>query len=236
MTTNAVGVNRLCPRRGSTSSATAGGGATSRKYSGKRWEKWQAGKQADADMCRSLSCSPWMSATNRWWTSWRLLKSGRSRLTEWRYGAGVESDSGAGGSGSWFISSYLLSFIFYLSAGTKGSGRGAPPSSRLARRLRGLFKSCHTLGRVNIVWLNNKQQRVKLFICGNLFGTLRQWTRSLFHLVTSCHFSLVGIWRSCSSPIKSLLLIVVNQKSEIREWTLAPWHTSPSTAVTPQPW
>jgi len=50
-----------------------------------------------------------------------------------------------------YISFYLLSFIFHLSAGTKGSGGGAPPSSRLARRRRGLFRSCHTLVRVNTV-------------------------------------------------------------------------------------
>jgi len=35
------------------------------------------------------------------------------------------------------------------------NSRGAPPSSRLARRRRGLFRSCHTLVRVNTVWLNN---------------------------------------------------------------------------------
>ena len=33
----------------------------------------------------------------------------------------------------------FLSFIFHLSTGTKGSGGGAPPSSRLARRRRGLL-------------------------------------------------------------------------------------------------
>jgi len=40
-----------------------------------------------------------------------------------------------------FLLSFLLAFcpslIFHLSAGTKGSGGGAPPSSRLARRRRG---------------------------------------------------------------------------------------------------
>ena len=44
---------------------------------------------------------------------------------------------------------------FHLSAGMKGSRGGAPPSSRLARRRRGLFRSCHTLVRANTVWLNN---------------------------------------------------------------------------------
>jgi len=42
-----------------------------------------------------------------------------------------------GGGGNGFIS--FLSFIFHLSAGTKGSGGGAPPSSRLARRRRGYY-------------------------------------------------------------------------------------------------
>jgi len=39
MTTNAGGVKGQCPRRGGTSSATAAGGETSRKCSGKRWER-----------------------------------------------------------------------------------------------------------------------------------------------------------------------------------------------------
>jgi hypothetical protein len=68
----------------------------------------------------------------RWWTSWRLLKSGSSRLNEWRDGAGTEADSGAGSGGSGHISLRFLflffpfcsglSFSFHLSAGMKGSG------------------------------------------------------------------------------------------------------------------
>jgi len=53
-----------------------------------------------------------------------------------------------------FLHSLLLSFsdlIFHFSTGTKGSGGGAPPSSRLAGRQRGLLRSCHTLTRVNTV-------------------------------------------------------------------------------------
>ena len=53
------------PRRGSTSSATAAGGETSNRHYGRRWEKRRAGKRADADTCRSLSCFPWKSATKR---------------------------------------------------------------------------------------------------------------------------------------------------------------------------
>ena len=64
------------------------------------------------------------------------------------FGAGVEADSGAGGGGNGFISFYL--FIFYLSAGTKGSGgklrhlAGSPGGG-------GVIRSCHTLVRVNTV-------------------------------------------------------------------------------------
>jgi len=47
--------------------------------------------------------------------------------------------------------SFCLSLILYLSTGTKGTGGGPPPSSRLARRRRGLLRSCHTLIRVNTV-------------------------------------------------------------------------------------
>jgi len=138
------------PRRGNTSSATAAGGETSRKHCGKRWERRRAGKRADADTCRSLSCFPETNVIKRWWTSWRLLKSGSSRPNEGRDGAGTEADSGAGSGGSGHRSlrvsffSFLsfpfcsgLSLSFHLSAGMKGSGGGAPPSSRLARRRRG---------------------------------------------------------------------------------------------------
>jgi len=52
---------------------------------------------------------------------------------------------------SFFRCVSLSSFIFHSSAGTKGSGGGAPPSSRLARRRRGFSGSCHTLIRVNTV-------------------------------------------------------------------------------------
>jgi len=68
----------------------------------------------------------------RWWTFWRLLKSGSSRPNEWRDGAGTEADLGAGSGGSGHISfrslffSFLfcsdLSFSFHLSAVMKGSG------------------------------------------------------------------------------------------------------------------
>jgi len=64
----------------------------------------------------------------RWWTSWRLLKSGSSRPNEWRDGAGTEADSGAGSGDSGLISFLFfsvlvcLSFSFHLSAGMKGSG------------------------------------------------------------------------------------------------------------------
>jgi len=37
------------------------------------------------------------------------------------------------------FSVFGLSFSFHLSAGMKGSGEGAPPSSRLARRRRGFL-------------------------------------------------------------------------------------------------
>jgi len=53
----------------------------------------------------------------------------------------------------------LFQFVSHLSMGTKGSGGGAPPSSRLARRRRGLLRSCHTLIRVNTVWLKQKQKK-----------------------------------------------------------------------------
>jgi len=53
---------------------------------------------------------------------------------------GLGLGGGAGGNGVilFFLSfPFCLSLIFHLSAGTKGSGGGAPPSSRLARRRRG---------------------------------------------------------------------------------------------------
>ena len=53
------------PRRGNTSSATAADGSTSKKRSGKRWGKQRDGERADADTCKSLSCSPWKSAIKR---------------------------------------------------------------------------------------------------------------------------------------------------------------------------
>ena len=72
------------------------------------------------------------------------------------------------GGGEAAVDKYMFSFLFLsihfcsapslniqMSAGMKGSGGGAPPSSRLARRRRGLSRSCHTLFRVNTVWLNN---------------------------------------------------------------------------------
>jgi hypothetical protein len=45
----------------------------------------------------------WKSVIKRWWTSWRLLKSGSSRPNEWRDGAGTEADSRA----------YIFSFLFF---------------------------------------------------------------------------------------------------------------------------
>jgi len=53
------------PRRGSISSATAADGKTARKRHGKWWEKRPDGERADADMCKSLRCSPWRNATKR---------------------------------------------------------------------------------------------------------------------------------------------------------------------------
>jgi len=68
--------------------------------------------------------------TKRWWTSWRLLKSGSYCQNEWTDKAGTEADSGAGSGGSGLISLCFfsfrfrsgLSFSFHLSAGMKGSG------------------------------------------------------------------------------------------------------------------
>jgi len=58
-----------------------------------------------------------------------------------------------------FFLSFFLSFSRFnshLSMGTKGSRGGAPRSSQLARRRRGLLRSCHTLIRVNTVGLKQK--------------------------------------------------------------------------------
>ena len=52
------------PRHGNTSSATAAGGENSSKDYGRWWERRRAGKQTDADSCRSLNCFPLESATN----------------------------------------------------------------------------------------------------------------------------------------------------------------------------
>jgi len=52
-------------RRESIYSATAAGGKTSKKCSRRRWGRPQAGKRADADTCRFLSCFSWRNATKR---------------------------------------------------------------------------------------------------------------------------------------------------------------------------
>ena len=57
-TPNADGVEAEHYRRGSISSATAARGQTSRKLSGRQWERTLNGKRADAGMCKSLSFSP----------------------------------------------------------------------------------------------------------------------------------------------------------------------------------
>jgi len=113
------------------------------------WERRWAGKQAHAGTCRSLSFIPQESATKRWWTSWHPPRSDSSHPNE--EGA-VRSGLRAWGSGSAlagmvlyhsFFHSLFLSFLgrlslpFHLSAGTKGSGGGAPQSSWLAQRCRG---------------------------------------------------------------------------------------------------
>jgi hypothetical protein len=54
---------------------------------------------------------------------------------------------------------WSIFWLSYMSAGMKGSGGGAPPSSRLARRRRGFFRSCHPLIRVHTVWINKQQQQ-----------------------------------------------------------------------------
>ena len=53
------------PRHGNMSSDTTANGKSNRKCSGTRWEKRLDGQPADADMCKSLSCSPWTSAMNQ---------------------------------------------------------------------------------------------------------------------------------------------------------------------------
>ena len=78
--------------------------------------------------------------------------SGSFRPSEVAVGSGLRAQgSGAAGAVTGLYLSFCLSFIFHLSTGTKGSGGGAPPSSRFARRRRGLSRSCHTLIRVNTV-------------------------------------------------------------------------------------
>jgi len=135
------------PRLMHTCSANAAGGETSRRHCGRLRETRWAGMRADADTCRSQSCFPEMNVIKWWWTSWQLLKLGSSCPNEWRDGAGTEADSGAGSGGSRHISLRFLSLSFpfcsglslsfHLSAGMRGSGGGAPPSSRLAQRRRG---------------------------------------------------------------------------------------------------
>jgi hypothetical protein len=54
--------------------------------------------------------------------------------------------------------------------GTTGSRSGAPPSSRLARRRRGV-RGCHTLNRVNTVWLKqNKDDEEYAEGCNRQYG------------------------------------------------------------------
>jgi len=168
MTTTASGVEGQYPRRGSTSSATAASVETSRESNGRQWERQWAGMRADADTCRSLSLFPLKNATKWWWTSWQLLRSGCSCPNEdgavWTGLRAWGSGAALAGTGLYFSLSFLLSFfhsvslssfIFHLSAGTKGSRGGAPPSGPLARRRRGCSVSCHTLIRVDTVRLNN---------------------------------------------------------------------------------
>jgi len=103
----------LRPRN--TSSATAAGGETSNGHCARRWERRWAGKQADADRCRSRNCFPWKNATKQWSTSWRLLNLWSSCPDEWRYGGDPEADSGPGGSGDGGIYPFLfVPFLFSL--------------------------------------------------------------------------------------------------------------------------
>jgi len=55
---------RLSPPR-TAALATAAGGKTGRKRSGRRWERPLDGERADTGMCKSLSFSPWKNAIKR---------------------------------------------------------------------------------------------------------------------------------------------------------------------------
>jgi len=127
-TTSGCGEMGQWPRCERICSATAAGGETSRVRSGKWWERPTAGKQADADTCRSLSCFPRECVIRRWWTSWRLRKSESSRPVDWRDGVGTEPRSGVGSGDSGLITFLFFSVLvclsssFHLSAGMKGSG------------------------------------------------------------------------------------------------------------------
>jgi len=114
--TNAGGVAAEAgqwPRHGNTSSATAAGGETCKGHYGRWWDRHGAGKPAEADTYRSLSCYPYKIATKQWWTSLRLRKLGCSHWNERQFGGDAEDDSGAERRQRWgYISVPFVPFIF----------------------------------------------------------------------------------------------------------------------------
>jgi len=171
------------PTPGNTASATAASGETCRKHHGRRWERRRDGKRADADTCESLSSFPLKSSTKRWWTSWRLLKSGNSHPNDWLYDGGAEAGSGAGGGRNgglypfvyvpFLVSScvqFIVAFAFVLSLnfhiyqwGWRVVGgelcylAGSPGGG-------GDIGSCHTLIRVHTVWIKQKDKTIGILL------------------------------------------------------------------------
>jgi len=175
-TTNAGCAEAECYRLGSISSTTAAGGESSRQLSGRRWERPLDGKRADAGMCKSLSVSQWKNATKWWWTSWQRLTSGSSRPL-WRRSTGRRSTGRA--KGVWTrcslfsISSISLVFVCFLvflsllivctwlifhchrGRWVAGGGSAILPACPEAE---GGVTLCHTLIRVNTVWIKQIKQ------------------------------------------------------------------------------
>jgi len=107
-----------------------------RKTSTRRWRRmggWlQDGKRADADMCRFLSCFACRNVTKWRWTSWPPLTSGSSHQSKQRSNGVLIRGSLC------FFDLFCSGSIFCFPLVKPGNGQqvGAPPSNRLARRLR----------------------------------------------------------------------------------------------------
>jgi len=93
----------------------------------------------------------------------RRSKSGQATGRGVRAGWERAEEKGPAGSPRFHPFSFVLYIchswmLAFVKNGTTGSRSGSPPSRRPARRRRGL-RGCHTLSRVNTVWLKQNSRR-----------------------------------------------------------------------------